>query len=288
MAVDVSHRQVHMRGSVIKMKSRRRASAAPRTRHATLFPVVGIGASAGGLEAFSELLRQLPEKTGMAFVLVQHLDPKHSSDLREILSRTTRIPVSEVTDGTVVQPDHVYVIPPNTNMAIRNGVLRLAARVLTRGQHMPIDHFLSSLAEDRGNLAISVILSGTASDGTEGSRAIKVAGGITFAQDEKSAKYASMPHSAVSAGCVDFILAARGISKELTRIGQHPYLAAGAGEKTALDIAPAGQMEVLLSLLRWGGAGSQPGSHPAAECGRIFLCHRFSGRRAVGESAGRR
>jgi two-component system CheB/CheR fusion protein len=101
------------------MKSRNSASPAMRGNRPAPFPIVGIGASAGGLEAFSELLRQLPLKTGMAFVLVQHLDPKHSSELREILARTTKIPVAEVTDGTVVRPDHIYVIPPNTVMAIR-------------------------------------------------------------------------------------------------------------------------------------------------------------------------
>ncbi len=224
--------------------------AASSVRGAELFPIVGIGASAGGLEAFSELLHSLPQKTGMAFVLVQHLDPSHSSDLREILARITKIPVQQVTDGVAVQPDQIYVIPPNTSMAMKNGVLRLAARVLTRGQHMPIDHFLRSLAEDRGNRAISVILSGTASDGTEGTRAIKAAGGITFAQDEKSAKYSSMPHSAVTAGCVDFILPPAGISKELSRVAQHPYLAPASVEKSELTIATGGQMEVLLSLLR--------------------------------------
>jgi two-component system CheB/CheR fusion protein len=110
----------------------------------TLFPIVGISASAGGLEAFSELLRALPVKTGMAFVLVQHLAPKYSSELREILSRTTKIPVAEVSDGSAVQPDHIYVIPPGTVMTIERGMLRLGARVLTRGQHLPIDHFLRS------------------------------------------------------------------------------------------------------------------------------------------------
>lgn len=237
-----------MRGSVAKIRSASRA-ASP-VRQAELFPIVGIGASAGGLEAFSELLRGLPQKTGMAFVLVQHLDPTHSSDLRQILARLTKIPVQQVTDGEAVQPDHIYVIPPNTSMAMKNGALRLAARVLTRGQHMPIDHFLRSLAEDRGNRAISVILSGTASDGTEGSRAIKAAGGITFAQDEKSAKYSSMPHSAVTAGCVDFILPPGGISKELIRVAQHPYLAPPSVEKPDLTIAADKQMEILLSLLR--------------------------------------
>jgi len=150
-----------------------------------LFPIVGIGASAGGLEAFSELLRYLPEKTGMAFVLVQHLDPKHDSALREILARTTKIPLTEVTQGVAVQPDHAYVIPANTNLTIQHGILRLGSRVLTRGQHMPIDDFFRSLAESAGQQAIGVILSGTASDGTEGCRAIKAAGGITFAQDEE-------------------------------------------------------------------------------------------------------
>ncbi|MFZ0292895.1 MAG: chemotaxis protein CheB [Candidatus Sulfotelmatobacter sp.] len=106
-----------------------------------LFPIVGIGASAGGLEAFAELLHNLPEKTGMAFVLVQHLDPKHESALPEILGRTTKLPVNEVTDGTVVQPNHVYVIPANTSMMIDEGALQLRARTTVRGQHMPIDNF---------------------------------------------------------------------------------------------------------------------------------------------------
>jgi two-component system CheB/CheR fusion protein len=190
-----------------------------------LFPIVGIGASAGGLEAFSELLRFLPEKTGMAFVLVQHLDPKHDSVLREILARTTKIPVTEVIQGAVVQPDHAYVIPANANLTIRNGILQLGARVLTRGQHMPIDNFFRSLAENAGQQAIGVILSGTASDGTEGCRAIKAAGGITFAQDEESAKYDSMPRNAVNAGCIDFILSPKDIARELGGISQHPYVA---------------------------------------------------------------
>jgi chemotaxis response regulator CheB len=132
-----------MRSSVVKMKSRKNASAAPSARATKIFPIVGIGASAGGLEAFSDLLHKLPEKTGMAYVLVQHLDPKHSSELREILARTTRISVTEVTDGTAVKPDHIYVIPPDTTMTIEDGALRLAARSLTRGQHLPIDNFLA-------------------------------------------------------------------------------------------------------------------------------------------------
>jgi two-component system, chemotaxis family, CheB/CheR fusion protein len=209
-----------------QVKSRRKASAEGDAKtSAGLFPIVGIGASAGGLEAFSELLHHLPEKTGMAFVLVQHLDPKHGSVLQEILSRTTKIPVTEVIQGVVVQPDHAYVIPANANLSIKNGMLQLASRMLTRGRHMPIDDFFRSLAENAGQQAIGVILSGTASDGTEGCRAIKAAGGITFAQDEESAKYDSMPRNAVNAGCVDFILSPKDIARELGGISQHPYVA---------------------------------------------------------------
>src|SRR6202167_6256900 len=188
------------------------------------FPVVGIGASAGGLEAFSELLRNLPEKTGMAYVLVQHLDPKHTSGLPEILAQTPKLPVTEVTQNEKLQPDHVYVIPANTNLLIKEGSLQLGPRVLVHGQHMPIDNFLRSLAERIGQRAIGVVLSGTASDGTEGCRAIKTAGGLTFAQNEESAKYDGMPRSAVDAGVVDFILTPKDIARELGGISQHPYV----------------------------------------------------------------
>src|SRR6266705_5668569 len=146
------------------------------------FPIVGIGASAGGLEAFSELLAHLSGDAAMAFVLVQHLDPKYPSILSEILSRTTRMPVVEVTHGVRVEPGHVYVMPPNTSMIIVKGVLNLAPRSDDRGPHMPIDRFLRSLAEDSKSRAIGVILSGSASDGALGLKAIKAEGGITFAE----------------------------------------------------------------------------------------------------------
>ena len=212
---------------------------------------MGIGASAGGLEAFSELLRYLPEKTGMAFVLVQHLDPKHGSSLQEILARTTKIPVTEVTQGVVVLPDHAYVIPANANLTIKNGTLHLGSRVLTRGQHMPIDNFFRSLAESAAQQAIGVILSGTASDGTEGCRAVKAAGGITFAQDEDSAKYDSMPRNAVNAGCIDFILSPKDIARELGGISQHPYVARVVGPSTEGFQGMVGSdLNALFGLLR--------------------------------------
>jgi two-component system CheB/CheR fusion protein len=242
------------------MKSSARKQVKPRRKAATendakpspgFFPIVGIGASAGGLEAFSELLRYLPEKTGMAFVLVQHLDPKHSSALQEILSRTTKIPLTEVTQGVIVQPDHAYVIPANTSLTIKNGMLHLGSRVLTRGQHMPINDFFRSLAEGVGQQAIGVILSGTASDGTEGCRAIKAAGGITFAQDEESAKYDSMPRNAVNAGCIDFILSPKDIAGELGGISQHPYVARVVAPGTEGFQGMVGSdLNVLFGLLR--------------------------------------
>jgi two-component system CheB/CheR fusion protein len=189
--------------------------------------VVGIGASAGGLEAFSELLNALPGDTGMAFVLIQHLDPHHSSALAGLLGQHTRMSVVEVTQGTAVGPNRIYVIPPNATLTIARGVLNLTPRPEAGERYMPIDSFLRSLAADQRNKAIGVILSGAATDGTLGLRAIKAEGGITFAQDE-SAKFDGMPRSAVSTGVVDFVLSPDGIGTELAVIAHHPYRTGGA------------------------------------------------------------
>ena len=175
------------------------------------FPIVGIGASAGGLEAFSRLLQGLPLDTGMAFVLVQHLDPAHDSVLASLLARCASLPVCEITNNQRVEPDHIYVIPPNASLAITHGRLRLQRRKDSDQAQRVIDSFLVSLAQDQHERAIAVVLSGTASDGTAGLGAIKAEGGITFAQDE-SAKYDSMPRSAIAAGCVDFVLSPEGIA----------------------------------------------------------------------------
>src|SRR5262245_44100879 len=187
------------------------------------FPVVGIRAHAGGLDAFRQSLEQLPADTGMAFVLVQHLGPKRESILAELLSKASKMSVKEVKDGMRVEPDCVYVIPRNTNMAIENGALRLSPREAQRGQHRPIDHFLRSLAVEKRDRAIGVILSGTASDGTRGLEVIKAEGGITFAQDEKTAEYDGMPRSAINAGCVDFVFSPERIAEELARLARHPH-----------------------------------------------------------------
>jgi len=205
------------------------------------FPIVGIGASAGGLEAFSALLAHLPLDTGMGFVLVQHLDPEHDSALTQLLGRATSLPVLEVTNNLRVEPNHVYVIPPNTNLSISAGVLTLAPRPKTRTPHRSIDFFLDSLARDQRECAIGVILSGTATDGTLGLEAIKAEGGITFAQDD-SARYDSMPRSAVAAGAVDFILSPEDIATELARIAKHPAVAGapgGRGTRAGAERAPA-------------------------------------------------
>lgn len=212
------------------MKSKRSLRKAPagtgddRATGAPSFPIVGIGASAGGLEAFKELLENLPVNTGMAFVLVQHLDPQHESALPQILARATRMPVHEIANNRRVQPNCVYVIPPNTSLGIAHGMLKLLPRQQTRMPHHSIDMFFEALAQDQQERAIGVILSGTATDGTLGLEAIKAEGGITFAQDH-SARYDSMPRSAIAEGCVDFVQPPQEIARELTRIARHPYVA---------------------------------------------------------------
>ena len=173
---------------------------------ASCCPIIGIGASAGGLEAFEAFFRACPVDSGMAFVLVPHLDPGHESLLTEILQRSTVMPVLQAIDQLGVAPNHVYVIPPNREMAILGGVLQLSVPELVRGQRMPIDTFLRSLAEDQAERAIGIILSGTATDGTLGLRAILGAGGVCMVQDPATAKYDGMPQSAINAGYATHIL----------------------------------------------------------------------------------
>ena len=146
----------------------------------TSFPIIGIGASAGGLEAFELFFKTIPADSGMGFVLVPHLDPTHASMLSEILQRNTTMPVHEAADQTVIEPDHVYIIPPGRDMAIFHGTLQLSVPEQVRGMRLPIDSFFRSLAEDQGERAICVILSGSGSDGTLGLRAVHGAGGVTL------------------------------------------------------------------------------------------------------------
>ncbi len=205
------------------------------------FCVVGLGASAGGLEAFRQLLAALPADTGLGFVVVQHLAPTYASSLAEILSRSTPMTVIEVKDEARVEPNHVYVIPPGKTMVIVERNLKLQPREGI-GQHHPIDLFFKSLAQDQGDTSIGVVLSGTGHDGTAGLREIKAAGGITFAQDE-SAQHDGMPHSAIAAQCVDFVLPPQRIAEEIARIAHHPYIGysapATSGSATSAKEEPA-------------------------------------------------
>jgi two-component system, chemotaxis family, CheB/CheR fusion protein len=207
-----------------KAKGRPKQRAGERTDGKSAqssFPIVAIGASAGGLEAFSNLLRALPPEPGLALVFIPHLDPTHESAMVELLSRTTSLPVHQAAEGVHVVCNSVYVLPPNSDMTISEGVLHLARRETGRRQHMPIDTFFKSLAEDQLSSAIGVILSGTANDGTLGLASIRDVAGVTFAQDSDSAKYDGMPNSAVAAGVVDYVLPPEQIAQQLTRV-QHP------------------------------------------------------------------
>jgi two-component system CheB/CheR fusion protein len=180
------------------------------------FIIAGVGASAGGLEAFTTLVESLPDHVNMALVFIQHLDPSHSSILADILARKTKIPVVEARDRTKVVPNRIYVIPPNRYLTILRGVLHLALRPAK--SFTPIDNFLVSLAEDQKDLAVGVVLSGTAHDGVRGLQAIKEQGGITIVQDS-SAAYSDLPTSAINAGNVDLVLAPKDIARELVSIG---------------------------------------------------------------------
>lgn len=182
-----------------------------------LFPVVGIGASAGGLDAFKSLIQSIPEKSGMAYVLVQHLDPKHESQLPEILQRATKIPVQEITDEIKLVPDNIYIMPSAKILTAEDGVLCLKPRQRFK-PNLPIDVFFQSLAEVHKQYAYGVVLSGTGSDGTIGLNAIKENGGITVAQDLESSAYPDMPKHAIEAGIVDFIFKPEEIPNELLKI----------------------------------------------------------------------
>ena len=227
-----------------KIPSKKEAERS-KSNETKIVTVVGLGASAGGLEAFSELLKNLPVETGLAFVFVQHLDPHHSSQLVQILTRETTMPVKEATDGEILQPNQVYIMPPNRELTLEKGALRLWERPDIRGRHLPIDRFFASVAEEQGSLAIGVVLSGTASDGTRGLSAIKEKGGITIAQDERSARFSSMPSSAISSGNVDLVLTPQGIARELARVSGHSYVKAQTEPKTSRD----GKDKILALLL---------------------------------------
>jgi two-component system CheB/CheR fusion protein len=209
-------------------------------------PIVGLGASAGGLEALEQFFRHMPADSGMGFVVVQHLDPSHESILTEILQRSTTMPVVQALDHAEVEPNHVYVIPPNRDMQIFHGALQLSAPAEPRGQRMPIDGFLRSLAEDLGEDAMGIILSGTGTDGTLGLRAIFGVGGLCLAQDPATARFDGMPRSAIDAGYCTQVLGVSDMPRAL-QAGARPSRML-AGQAKASPAAEKGLQRVLMIL----------------------------------------
>ena len=219
------------------------------------FPIVGIGASAGGLAAFQAFFSAMPSGSGsgsgsgMAFVLVQHLAPDHKSMLAELIGRFTKMRVIEVEDGMRVEPNCTYIIPPNHDMALLNGTLQLLKPAAPRGQRLPIDFFFRSLAQDRRALAIGIVLSGTGSDGTLGVRAIKGEGGMVMAQSSDSTEYDGMPRSAVATGLVDFVLPPSEMPTRLLAFASHAFRAGKvAGSDPGLRVDDA--LKKIFVLLR--------------------------------------
>ncbi len=201
-----------------------KSAISPRGRHLSAkknsFPVVAIGASAGGLEAITQLLQNLSSDTGMAFIYVQHLSPDHKSLLTTLLSKKTKMNVQEVEGIKKMEPNNLYVIPYDKEIEVTNGHIKLIPRPKNKATNLSIDVLFSSLAETHGNNVIGIILSGNGSDGTRGLKEIKLAGGITFAQDD-SAKFSSMPESAIAEGVVDFVLSPKKIAKEIVAMSNY-------------------------------------------------------------------
>jgi len=221
-------------------------AAGPRAKAA--FPIVGIGASAGGLEALEQFLKNVPVGCGMAFVIVQHLDPTRKGVMSELLQRTTSMKVVQVKDRTLVRPDCVFVIPPNKDMSLLHGVLHLLAPAAPRGLRLPIDFFLRSLAQDQQERSVGVILSGMGSDGTLGLRAIKEAAGVALVQEPATAKFDSMPRSAIDAGLADIVAAANELPGKIIACRQRPPQIARTEE--ALEARTQSALEKVVVLLR--------------------------------------
>ena len=191
------------------------------SRERAAFHVVGMGGSAGGLEAFGQFFSHLPPDTGLAFVLVPHLEPTHKGMMPELLGRHTKMQVVEAEDGMEVQPNHVYVIPPNADLAILHGKLQVLEPAAPRGLRMPIDFFFRQLAADQKEKAVAIILSGMGSDGTLGLKAIKENLGMAMVQDPASAKYDGMPRIAINTGLVDYVASAEELPAKLVQYVHH-------------------------------------------------------------------
>ncbi len=209
------------------------------------FHVVGIGASAGGLSALQELIGALPDEPGMAFIVIQHLAPTHSSHMADILARSTAMKVSEAGDGVRIEANQVYTIPPDKFLRVEDGVLRLSEPFREEGRHLPIDFLFCSLAQAQRDRAVGIVLSGTGSDGTLGIREIRAAGGLTMVQDPRTADYGSMPQSAISSGAVDYVLGPADIGERLIDYVHRAYPTA----RQAVQEQETDSLERILNVL---------------------------------------
>ena len=228
--------------------TRPKTAPAPVGHALTGFSIVGLGASAGGLEALDQFLQHVPEQSGLAFVIVQHLDPTHKGLMSELLQRATRMRVIQVKDRTPVRPDCVYVIPPNKDMSILHGVLHLLAPSAPRGLRLPIDFFFRSLAQDQQEHSVGVILSGMGSDGTLGLRAIKERAGVVLVQEPATAKFDSMPRSAINAGLADIVAPVEELPEKILSYLQRTPLIART--EAALEDKTQSSLEKVVILLR--------------------------------------
>src|SRR6476660_8788947 len=235
------------------------AARLPSSRHssrkrlsppaAESFPVVGLGASAGGLDAFRRLLAVLPPGTGMAFILIQHLDPTHASMMVDLLAGHTPLKVQQAADGMPLEREHVYLIPPGAYLSIRGGALRLSEPQERHGARLPFDFFLRSLAEELGARAICVILSGTGGDGSLGLKAVKEQGGLVIAQDPDDAEYDGMPRSAIMTGAVDLVLPVAKLPETLAKYGRKLVLNGGRKGRVPND-HPPDRLAEIINLVR--------------------------------------
>ncbi|MDT8322023.1 MAG: chemotaxis protein CheB [Xanthomonadales bacterium] len=228
------------------------SAAAPKEPRSpsTAVRIVGIGASAGGLVALEHFLAEIPSDSGIAWIVVQHLDPTQKALLSELLQRVTPMPVREATQDMRIQPDGVYVIPPNTELSVADGLLKLAQPAEPRGQRLPINVLFSSLASERGESAIAVILSGMGSDGTLGAQAVKAMGGLIVAQDPASAQFDSMPRSAIDAGCVDIVAPARDLPARIMAYTARVPGQTGAAGEEAQAVPDTEPLQQIVTLLR--------------------------------------
>lgn len=210
------------------------------------FPVVAIGASAGGLEAFRTLLPTLPVRSGFAFILVQHLDPTHPSMMVALLFSQTTMKVLEARDGMRLETDHVYIIPPGRYLTVRNRAFKLSRTGISQPVRMSFDFLLQSLAAEFGERAVCVVLSGTGADGSAGARAVKGAGGLVIAQDPEEAGFDGMPRSAIATGAVDLVLPLAKVADAIAKYGGHRYVRAGESGPAL----PTDGLEQIINLLR--------------------------------------